>query len=133
MTPLAEAASKEVVELHKLLVELFTGRLRDFRRFEKVFAADFEMVTPEGKRLIRPQILAGLKKGQADDGFFSIAIHDVRAIWQDATSVLLQYVEQQYREGKTTRRLSTALFEAASEAPCGVKWRYLQETWMDEN
>ena len=29
-----------------------------------------------------------------------------------ANAVLLQYVEQQYRDGETTRRLSTALFEA---------------------
>jgi hypothetical protein len=132
MTSLADSAIDEVVELHNLFVELFTGRSRDFGRCERAFAPDFEMVTPEGKRLNRAQILKSLKKGQEDDDF-SIAIHEVRPIREDASSILLQYVEQQYRDGEITRRLSTALFEAASEAPCGVVWRYLQETWMDED
>ena len=131
MTPLSASAAREVVELHALFVELFTGRSRDFRRCGAVFASQFEMVTPEGRRMTRAQILAGLKRAQTKADF-RITIQDIRPIREDGESVLLQYIEEQYRDGETTRRLSIALFETASQAPCGVIWRYLQETWIDD-
>jgi hypothetical protein len=129
MTRLAEAAAREVLELHAHFVELFTGRSRDFSRCESAFADAFEMVTPKGARLTRAQILElfGTAKARAD---FRITIHDLRPLREDATSVLLQYVEEQYRDGETTRRLAVALFETASHAPNGVAWRFLQETWI---
>jgi hypothetical protein len=131
MTPLSASAAREVVELHAHFVELFTGRSRDFSRCDAVFASQFEMVTPEGRRVTRAKILEGLKRAQAKADF-RITIQDIRPIREDGESVLLQYIEEQYRDGETTRRLSIALFETASQAPLGVVWRYLQETWIDE-
>ena len=80
--------------------------------------------------MTRAQIMEGFKKATARADF-RIAIHDIRTIREDGESVLLQYIEEQYRDGETTRRLSIALFETASQAPLGVVWRYLQETWID--
>lgn len=132
MTSLAAGATREVVELHAQFVENFTGRSRDFSRCDAVFSPKLEMVTPEGRRSGHAEIMENLKKARARADF-RITIHDIRPIRDDDSSVLLQYVEEQYRDGETTRRLSIALFEAASEAPRGVKWRYLQETWIDES
>ena len=129
MTPLAKAAAREVVELHALIVELFTGRSRDFSRCDTVFSADLEMVTPEGRRITRAQIMDNFRKARAR-GDFRIAIHDIEPIREENGCVLLHYIEEQYRDGETTRRRSVALFEAASLAPCGVAWRFLQETWI---
>ena len=129
MTPLADAACREVEALHGFFVELFTGRTRDIGRAAAAFAADFEMVTPDGARLGRAVVLAALATARAGADF-SISISATRVLREDSNSVLLQYVEQQYRDGKTTRRLSAALFEAKPEAPSGVVWRYLHETWM---
>jgi hypothetical protein len=129
MTPLAAAAAREIETIHAAFVELFTGRSRDFSRCFVAFAQDLEMATPDGARLDRKTILAGLEEARAEPDF-RISISDIRPIWEDGNSVLLQYVEQQYRDGRTTRRLSTALFEAQAEAPYGVVWRYLHETWM---
>jgi hypothetical protein len=129
MTPLAAAAGREILQLHAGFVELFTGRSRDFSRCSKVFAPDMRMVTPEGVRAGRQAIMAALAAARAAPDF-RIAISDISCIWESDNSVLLQYVEQQYRDGGTTRRLSTALFGAKAEAPCGVVWRYLHETWM---
>jgi len=131
MTSLTAAAAREVVELHAFIVDLFTGRSSDFSRCEAVFSSDLEMVTPEGLRVPRAQIMERFKKARARADF-RITIHDIKPIREDGESVLLQYIEEQYRDGKTTRRLSIALFEAASQAPLGVVWRYLQETWIDE-
>ena len=131
MTPLASAAAREVVEFHAALIDLFTGRSRDFSRCAAAFSPKFEMVTPQGRLVSRAQVLAGLDKATARADF-RIAIHRIEPIHEDAESVLLRYIEEQYRDGETTRRLSTALFETASDAPCGVAWRYLQETWIED-
>jgi hypothetical protein len=129
MTPLATAATQEVEALHAVFVELFSGRSRDLSRCTTALAADFEMVTPEGACLDREAVLAGLRTARAGADF-RIAISAIRPIWDRGDSVLLQYVEQQYREGRMTRRRSTALFEVSAQAPGGVVWRYLHETWM---
>lgn len=130
MTPLAQAAAREVVELHAFFVDAFTGRKRDFRRAEQAFSPDLVMVTPEGRRANRPQIMDALAKARARPDF-RIAIHDIWPISETPHSVLLHYVEEQYRDGETSKRVSVALFEAAPDAPCGVVWRYLQETWIE--
>ncbi|QIG48491.1 DUF4440 domain-containing protein [Nordella sp. HKS 07] len=129
MTPLAQAAAREVVELHAFFVEAFTGRDRDFSRAELALAPDMLMVTPEGRRVTRTQIMAGLvnAKARAD---FRITISDIRPVSETEQGVLLQYVEEQYRDGETSQRVSVALFEAVPGAPCGVLWHYLQETWI---
>ena len=129
MTPLAAAAAREVVELHALFEELFTGRSRDFSRCEKAFSARLEMVTPEGRLVARAEIMERLQRARARE--LRVAIHDVAIVREDAESVLLRYIEEQYRDGETTRRMSIALFENASDAPLGVAWRYLQETWIE--
>ena len=131
MISLAAAAAREVVELHALFVDLFTGRSRDFSRCEAAFSPKLEMVTPDGRLVDRAQIMAALKAATARPGF-RIAIHQIAPVHEDAGSVLLRYIEEQYRDGETTRRLSIALFETASDAPCGVVWRYLQETWIED-
>ena len=130
MTPLASAAAREIVELHALFVELFTGRSRDFSRCEAAFSPKLEMVTPGGRLVQRSQIIQALK-GATARADFRITIHEIAPLREDAGSVLLRYIEEQYRDGETTRRMSIALFETASDAPLGVVWRYLQETWID--
>ena len=128
MTPLLANAMTEVRSLHEAFEDLFTGRSRDFGRCAKALAMDFSMVAPDGSRLDREAVLGALSAASASPGF-RIRIKDLTPIWEAEDSVLLQYVEEQYRDGGTTKRLSTALFTAEAGAPCGVVWRYLQETW----
>jgi hypothetical protein len=131
MTPLAQAATREVVELHAYFVDLFTHRRRDFGRCETALGPDMKMVTPDGHRVDRGQILAALKKATAREDF-RITIHDIKVLNETTRDILLQYVEEQFRDGEISTRVSVALFEAAPEAPCGVIWRFLQETWISE-
>ena len=131
MTPLSTAAAREVEELHAVFVELFSGQSRDLGRCAAAFSEHFEMITPDGKNHDRAGVLLALEKAKAPSDF-RIDVSHIRPLWEAQTSVLIQYVEQQYRDGKTSRRLSTALFEAEPKAPCGVVWRHLHETWMQD-
>jgi hypothetical protein len=128
MKRLADSAADEVHALHQVFVELFTGRSKDHARCAAVLAADFWMISPNGQCLGRDHVLQAIAAATAPADF-RIAIHGVRVISDFGDSVLLHYIEEQYRRPHTTRRLSTALFTAEARAPLGVVWRYLQETW----
>lgn len=129
MTPLLADAMREVRSLHAAFEDLFTGRARNLHRCARSLAEDFSMITPEGLRRDRAQVLAALQAAATDPGF-RIDVRHICPIWEAGDSVLLQYVEEQYRDLRTTRRVSTALFTAEPQAPCSVVWRYLHETWI---
>jgi hypothetical protein len=129
MTALGDAAEREVKALHAHFVSLFIGRNHDIERCAAAFAPNFSMTAPDGSSRDRAAVLAFLADAEAPPGF-RIDILDPRVIWEAETAVLLQYVEQQYRDGRTTRRRSSALFTAEQQAPLGVVWQYLHETWM---
>jgi hypothetical protein len=132
---LEQLATAEVVGLHDFFVAWFRaepGSAPDFQRCERALAADFRMISPDGQVHARDQVLARIRDARgALPSDFRIRILDPRAVWADGNAVLLEYVEEQYRDGRTTRRRSTALCTPNRLAPEGVEWRHLQETWMD--
>jgi len=90
------------------------------------------MISPDGKIEESAAVLAWIKGAHGGrPSPFTIEVLDPRTIWAEENAVLLEYTEQQYRDGRTTRRRSTALFLANPSTPCGVEWRHLQETWID--
>jgi len=126
---IADLAAREVRALHETFIELFTARSKDYGRCAAALAPDFWMITPDGRRLGRDRVLEGIAAASAPPDFH-ISIHGIQVIAEFPDSVLLHYIEEQYRNSRTTRRLSTALFTADSGEPQGVVWRYLHETWM---
>lgn len=129
---LIDLARREVVALHEFFVVWFrAGATVDFHLCEGALAEDFRMVTPDGAVHDRAGVLARLRQARGSQpNRFSIAVSDISVLWQQSDAALLEYVEQQYRDGGTTRRRSTALFTREPAAPRGVLWRHLQETWM---
>jgi hypothetical protein len=133
---LADLAIREVVELHHFFSRWLRtpGQERlDIARLAGVLDPAFRLVAPDGGvRERQPLIdwIGGVRGSRGAD--FRIDVSDFVAIWQSPEAVLLEYVETQYIDGKTTKRLSTALFCREPKAPCGVVWRHLQETWLQE-
>ncbi len=134
-TPLEELARQEVIALHEFFVAWFRdegGGAPDFQLCEGAFAPDFRMISPDGEAHGRDDVLSRLRKARgAMQPDFSIVILEPRPVWMAENAVLLEYIEQQYRDGRMTRRRSTGLFGRNPSAPRGVEWRHLQETWMD--
>jgi hypothetical protein len=127
-------ASAEVIDLHRLFVDWFVATRAEtveFSRFECVMGEGFGMIAPDGQVLDRAAVIDHVRSSRAtcDDGF-SISIEDIRAGWQDASTIVVFYVEAQLRGGKHSRRQSSALFTTSSSAPNGVEWRHLHETWL---
>jgi hypothetical protein len=131
---LADRAWQEVVQLHDFFFSWLRGEAPagDFSRAETAIGGDFRMISPDGTIEESAAVLAWIRGAHGSrPAPFTIAVLDPRTIWTGEGAVLLEYTEQQYRDGRTTRRRSTALFLANPAAPCGVEWRHLQETWME--
>lgn len=128
---LAELAAREVVALHEFFMAWFRpGPTPDFRACERAFHPDFRMITPAGRLLSRSEIIQGIQAARgALQESLTIDIRDIRTLWQEGDAALLAYIEQQYRDGRTTRRRSSALLLREPSAPRGILWRHLQETW----
>ena len=104
----------------------------DFSEVEAAIGQDFRMISPDGTIEEREAVVSvDKRRAREPRADFTIGVLDPRAIWASDGAVLLEYTEQQYRDGRTTRRRSTALFLASPAAPRGVVWRHLQETWME--
>ena len=141
---LADLAIREVVELHAFFGVWLrptnatgnNGSPLDPARFERAFDPEFRLVGPDGGVRERATIVAwlhDLKGGRGAD--FSMTVSDFRQVWSQGDAILLEYVETQYLQGKTTQRQSTALLKrtpeaSAGTAPLGIVWVHLQETWL---
>jgi hypothetical protein len=128
---LAASVEAEIRSLHDFFVRWFSGKPADFGQCEQALHADFTMVTPDGRFHSRAAIIGRLGAARAStDQLFRIEIEDVKVLWQSADATLASYVEAQFRDGKHTRRLSSALFVESTTAANKVVWRHLHETWM---
>ena len=135
---LTDLAIREVVELHEFFLAWLRphngsgqGSPLDPARFERAFDPAFRLVGPDGGVRDRAAIVAwlhDLKGGRGAD--FRMEVSDFRAVWSEGDAILLEYVETQYLQGKTTQRQSTALLRRAPDAPAGIVWVHLQETWL---
>lgn len=130
---LADPAWQEVVDLHAFFEAwLQSESPMDFSEVEAAIGKDFRIISPDGTIEEREAVVSSIRNARGSRGpTFTIAVLDPRTIWAGEGAVLLEYTEQQYRDGRTTRRRSTALFLASPAAPRGVVWRHLQETWME--
>lgn len=131
---LTDLAWQEVVALHAFFETWLqeSESVMDFSEVEAAIGRDFRLISPDGKIDEREAIVSSIRDARGSRGpAFTMAVLDPHAIWAGDGAVLLEYTEQQYRDGRTTRRRSTALFLADPAAPRGVLWRHLQETWME--
>ncbi len=131
---LADLAWQEVVALHAFFETWLreSESVMDFSEVEAAIGRDFRMISPDGKIEEGEAVVSWIRGARGSRGSdFRIVASDPRAIWAGDSAVLLEYTEQQYRDGRTTRRRSTALFLASPAAPRGVEWRHLQESWTD--
>lgn len=133
--PLARAALAEVIGLHVFFEAWLGGALANtpaaFSRLDHALAETFTLVTPEGERLARADVIDGLHAAHGARGVpFRIAIREPELLLLRPPLVVLGYVEEQTTGATLTRRRSTALFEHHPEGHAGPLWLALHETWV---
>lgn len=129
---LLAAARAEVINRHAFFVGWFTGRLPDaaMEQSARSFAPDMQMIGPSGGLATGREVIAmlqGLKAKRDPD--FAIRV-EVLAERRLGDMALIVYDEHQILNGAKTARRASALFSADANAPEGVVWRHLQETWI---
>ena len=127
----------EIESLHEFFVDWYAGERDedDFDRLERALTPGFEMVTPDGVRRDRAAVLEGIREsyGRDEPGAFDIAIRNVELIRRVDDHATVRYEEWQETDGETTGRISTVLFRERPDAPGGLTWVDLHETWLEGN
>ncbi len=131
-----QAIHREIEVLHKFFVDWFLGQLPDdaFDRIPRVMGEGFVLISPSGVRTERGPLLNELKaaKGGRTGTGFRIWIEGYTAQDLGHGLWLAEYEEHQQVGDKTTARLSTAVFREEPEAPEGVVWLRVHETWLPQ-
>ena len=127
-----EAWHREIVELHEFFEGYFLGDLDadDVGRLEVALAPDFTIVGPGGGESSRAQTVTAIRAGHAHTSQLKISIDDARVVVELPDVVVARYVEHQEHADSITDRLSTVVFSRAPDAPNGLRWRTVHETWL---
>lgn len=142
--PSAAACRREITELHEFFVDWYTGQI-DRERFQRVtgaLAPGFERIDPDGDRQDRRTVLDSIRDtyDAYDVGGFEIDIRDAQLAASGPGFAVVRYEEWQTigatngqnRPTSTTGRISSATVRPTPDAPTGLAWVALQETWLEE-
>ena len=134
--PLARAALEEVIELHAFFEAWLGGTGPDtasaFAQVESALAETFTMVSPEGRRQSRGEVIAWLRRAygsKGSGGAFRISIRETEVHVLSPPLAVVGYVEEQTSPTALTLRSSTAVL---GMSPTGERprWLALHETWI---
>ncbi len=131
--------TQEIEELHQFFQDWFNGQLANaptnFARFEQVLTADFTIITPGGQMIARPQLVAGLHAahGRDRENPIRIWIEDVQLHHHGPDHILATYQEWQGYTPPGRGRLSTVVIHPQADAPNGLLWQHVHETWLPES
>lgn len=150
----SDRCRREVHELHDFFAAWYRGEHPEaaFTRVERALAEDFTIVTPDGERIEREPLLAGIREGRGEgtgmgagreategadagggdgdtEGDEAFAI-DARAVTvADVTEDRCLLTYEEHHEPAGTARASSAWFRSSGTAPNGVAWLFVHETW----
>lgn len=130
----APVCEHEIRELHDLFTRWYVGIEPNtdeaFARFADVMADDFVMVTPDGRRLDRQEVLGFVRAGA---GSRSLTIETRRHDYRGGAGGMhvMMYEEWQRIDDEETGRYSTAVFRERADTPNGIEWVLVHETWID--
>lgn len=127
----------EIREFHEALVGWFSGTLppteQGLSGLADVIAEDFTLISPCGVVDQAAPLMAQIEgaHGVQSGIRFSIRIENCWLRFADGPHCMGTYEERQEREGATTVRLSTVLFQVRADRRNGLKWPHLHETWLE--
>lgn len=130
-----EIVAKEILELHQFFQDWYRGELENktFQRFSGVMGEGFEIILPDASILPRERILDAVRSQKGSDPVAELWIENVRLIHSEPEFVVATYEEWQGRQGQEARgRLSTVVFTRNEDAPNGLVWMHVHETWIGE-
>ena len=135
MSALIDMAKAEVLARHAFFVAWFTGKAGTDRMAEtaRAFAPDFQMLWPDMGLDNRETLLAKLQaaRGQSPANY-DIQITFVHTGLINADTALIICDERQTVGDTNNARRMTAVFTPAPDAPEGVHWRHVHQSWLTD-
>lgn len=131
---------QEVRELHQFFEDWFNATLppteEAFRRFESVMADRFMIISPNGARTERDELVDRLREAHGiwrrNSQPGRIWIENLQVRHTVGSQAMVVYEEWQEIEGDARGRVSTAVFDSREGTPNGVEWLHVHEVWMPE-
>jgi hypothetical protein len=134
MSDVIESCRTEVLEFHRALEEWLRGDKPHTRaetaRMERALAPGCVLIAPGGVLDSRDSLLSRLFLAHGSAPDMRIQVEDFAPVWAEGSMALVRYVEWRHFAGQTTGRYSTVLFRSERDAPAGVVWLHIHETWM---
>ncbi|HKQ70355.1 MAG TPA: hypothetical protein VJT73_13490 [Polyangiaceae bacterium] len=134
MADIASSCRDEVFDFHALLELWLRGTLsrEDPRsvRLTGVLAGDCRFVTPGGNVESGPALGERLLRAHGSQPDLRIVIEDFAMVAGWSSAALVRYVERRVCGRQATARFSTVLFRRWLDAPSGVVWQHIHETWV---
>ncbi|NOH14262.1 MAG: hypothetical protein HND51_21675 [Chloroflexi bacterium] len=131
---MSERVNREIGELHQFFEDWFLGKLPQtkeaFARFSSHMAEDFHIIPPSGAIISREELINNLWNAHNNtDAEFKIWVENIQ-VYVRPSFIYATYEEWQRRDGETTVRLSTAIFQEIEGAANQLQWLHVHETWM---
>lgn len=124
----------EIQTLHQFFQDWFTGNITqteaNFARVTGVLHPQFTLISPDGRLSDCATVLSWLREGYGTRPDFQLWTEQIVLRHHTSNLVLATYEEWQQTPGSQTVRLASALFQRRLEAPHGVEWLHVHETWL---
>lgn len=136
-TDLRARCEDEVVELHRFFQAWYRGEIdpggEGFSRFSDVLSESFHLISPDGRLVSRSEILAAVRAAHGSKPpAFEIRTGEVHFRIGSRRVGVVTYEEWHEGGGEGRGRVSTAVFQDRADAPNGVEWVHVHETWLRE-
>jgi hypothetical protein len=124
---------REVSELHDFFEAYFLGTAPagELDRLEVALADGFTIVGPHGVESSRAETVDAIRAGHGHSSHLRITVTEARLISDEGDTVTSRYVENHELADRTNHRLSTVVFVRSADAPNGLRWRTVHETWIE--
>ncbi|WP_298976406.1 hypothetical protein [uncultured Roseobacter sp.] len=138
MDDFAERCVQEAHRLHVVLQDWLRGTLprtaEGFAPFADALADPCRVVSPLGTITERAELLTEFEAIHgvlaAQGNAFVIRVENALVLRQWGDHALVSYEEWHDLGDESSARLSTALYTADENAPLGVAWSHIHETWL---
>ncbi len=136
---LEDRCRDEVLDLHQFFADWFNGDIANdeatFARLEKALADDFEIIGPDGRLTTRGDLLPILARAHGGRKAldFSIEVKHPKARKISDALCLITYEEWQSSNQGNRAWRSTAVLRRQDDAPGGVVWLHVHETYLPDD